>query len=313
MARTDASALTTSTSSSASRPTPNPVDDAFVRAAHDTPLPAAIEAALRAFAADSGDAGTRLLRHMPVGRVPATPAGPGTATGKDTTSERTLMAVGGRLGEPVGYLQEHGGGLVQDIVPARRDVGRQLSTSSDVTLEWHTETAFHPHKPRYVLLLCLRGDAGARTMCCSIADVLPHLDADTVATLHEPRFRTRPDASFLETGVEGEYGPPMAVLAEAHDGGRAAFTYDEDLMVGTDPAAQHALDALGAAVRERATSVVLEAGDLLVIDNDRVVHARSPFRARFDGSDRWLQRAFVVSDLAPSAGERDGRIITTRF
>jgi L-asparagine oxygenase len=315
MARTDASALTTwsSASTSASRPTPSPVDDAFVRAANHSSLPGAIEAELRAFAADPGDAGTLLLRHMPVGRVPATPAGPGTDTGKDTTSERTLMAVGSRLGEPVGYVQEHGGGLVQDIVPARRDVGRQLSTSSDVTLEWHTETAFHPHKPRYVLLLCLRGDAGARTLCCSIADVLPHLDGDTVATLHEPRFRTRPDASFLEPGVDGDYGPPMAVLAGADGDERASFTYDEDLMVGTDPAAQRALDALGAAVRERATSVVLEAGDLLVIDNDRVVHARSPFRARFDGSDRWLQRAFVVTDLAPSAGERDGRIITTRF
>jgi L-asparagine oxygenase len=313
MARTDASAL--STSNSAVRPTPSPVDDAFVRAASRAPLPAAIEASLRAFAADSGDAGTQLLRHMPIGRVPATPAGPGIATGKDTTSERTLMAVASRLGEPVGYVQEHGGGLVQDIVPARGDIGRQLSTSSDVTLEWHTETAFHPHKPRYVMLLCLRGDPGARTLCCSITDVLPHLDTGAVATLREARFRTRPDASFLEPGVDGEYGPPMAVLTDpdTDNGGRASFTYDEDLMVGTDDDAQRALDVLGAAVREHATSLVLEAGDLLVIDNDRVVHARSPFRARFDGSDRWLQRAFVVSDLAPSARERDGRIITTRF
>ena len=34
---------------------------------------------------------------------------------------------------------------------------------------------------------------------------------------------------------------------------------------------------------------------------------------RYDGTDRWLLRAFVVADLAPSAGERAGRVITTVF
>ena len=66
-------------------------------------------------------------------------------------------------------------------------------------------------------------------------------------------------------------------------------------------------------VHERAIAVVLEAGDLLVLDNHRVVHGRSPFAARFDGADRWVQRAFVVADLDASAHERTGRIITTRF
>jgi L-asparagine oxygenase len=50
-----------------------------------------------------------------------------------------------------------------------------------------------------------------------------------------------------------------------------------------------------------------------VVDNQVAVHGRSPFRARFDGTDRWLQRTFVVPDLAASAADRTGRIITTRF
>ena len=54
-------------------------------------------------------------------------------------------------------------------------------------------------------------------------------------------------------------------------------------------------------------------GDLLVVDNSRCVHGRSPFTARFDGSDRWLQRAFVVASLAPSAADREGRTIVTDF
>jgi alpha-ketoglutarate-dependent taurine dioxygenase len=73
------------------------------------------------------------------------------------------------------------------------------------------------------------------------------------------------------------------------------------------------LQILGETLSAHHSSVVLEPGDLLVIDNDIVVHGRSPFVARFDGTDRWLQRAFVVEDLAPSNGERDGRVITTAF
>jgi hypothetical protein len=84
-------------------------------------------------------------------------------------------------------------------------------------------------------------------------------------------------------------------------------------MTGTDSEAQRALETLAAAVAEHHTGVVLEAGDLLVVDNALAVHGRTPFTPRFDGSDRWLQRTFVVADLAPSAGERLGRVITTRF
>jgi hypothetical protein len=248
-----------------------------------------------------------LWHDLPVGTVPATPAGPMTATGKDGVSEDTLLAVAAHLGEPVGYVQEHGGGLVQNLVPEPGNERRQSSTSSSVRLAWHTETAFHPHKPRYLLLLCLRGDPQAHTLLCAIDDVLPALSDDDIEVLRQKRFRTRPDESFLEPGAVGELGRPLAVL----DGDE--FTYDEDLMVGTDHRARAALTNLGEAVRAHATTVTLEAGDLLIVDNHRVVHGRSSFRARYDGTDRWLQRTFVVEDLAPSAAERDGRIITTRF
>jgi alpha-ketoglutarate-dependent taurine dioxygenase len=39
--------------------------------------------------------------------------------------------------------------------------------------------------------------------------------------------------------------------------------------------------------------VRLAAGDVLVVDNDVVVHGREPFRPRYDGTDRWLKRVSV--------------------
>jgi L-asparagine oxygenase len=290
-------------------------NDEFVRAAGHASrlLPATVHDALVDFTDDSGEHGALLLTGMPVGDLPATPARPDAAVDKDPTSEMTLLTVARRLGQPVGYVQEHGGGIVQNIVPARDDERRQLSTSSSVTLEWHTETAFHPHKPRYLLLLCLRADPHARTLLSSVAHLLPALGDDAVRTLREPRFRARPDASFLAADASrpGELGPLMPVITPAEP--VPSFTYDGDLMIGVDADAQSALDRLGELVRSHASSISLESGDLLVVDNLRTVHARSAFRARYDGSDRWLQRAFVVSDLAPSATERTGRIITTRF
>lgn len=277
--------------------------------------PDSVTTPVRAFARDSGRSGALLLRGLPVGVVPPTPTSSGALMAKDPTSERVLLDVARLLGEPVGYEPEHGGDLVQNIVPTRGTEQRQVSTSSTVTLAWHTETAFHPHKPRYLLLFCLRADPGAVTTLASVHDIVDRLDGASRAILREPRFRTRPDESFLAPGSEGALGPSFAVLAscDGDDTDDICFTYDEELTEGIDADAAVALDALQRAVTDAAISLVLTRGDLLIVDNHVTVHGRGPFRARFDGTDRWLQRAFVVDDLTPSAAERSGRIITTRF
>lgn len=254
--------------------------------------------------------GALLVRGLPVGDLPTTPCAPGEPTTKDDTSERTLLGVARRLGEPVGYLPEHGGDLVQDLVPVHGAAERQTSTSSRVQLDWHTETAFHPHKPRYLVLLCLRGDPAARTLLCSLGDLDRRLAPEVRAVLREHRFRIGVDESF--TGGRAVVLPePRPVVAGPEE--RPAFTFDARLMVGTDREAEAALDEVRRGIAEHHVAVTLEAGDLLVVDNHLAVHGRSPFAARFDGTDRWLQRTFVVDDLAPSAGERDGRVITTTF
>jgi L-asparagine oxygenase len=86
-------------------------------------------------------------------------------------------------------------------------------------------------------------------------------------------------------------------------------------MVGQTPAACRALEVIRELVNETRREVVIEPGSLLVIDNRRCVHARSIFRASFDGRDRWLQRATVVRDLDASVADRvrGTRVIATDF
>lgn len=253
-------------------------------------------------------AGAVLIRGLDVGTPPPTPAVMRAPDG-DSRSERVLLNAARVLGTPVGYLPEHGGQIVQNIYPLRDSVGQQISTSSDVQLAFHTETAFHPHKSRYLLLLCLRGDPGAATTLCGYDAVAQRLTATTRATLAEPRFRIGVDLSF---GCgDGWMTDPIPVVTDGGDG-QAAFTYDGELTVGIDAGARDALAELADAIATEHTSIVLGAGDLLIIDNHRAVHGRSPFRARFDGTDRWLQRTFVVGSLDGIEDRRD-HIITTQF
>lgn len=273
-------------------------------------LPEAVHEALLEFADESHPSGALLVRGIPIGELPHTPSTPTTPSGKDRVSEQVLLAAGRVLGQPIGYLPEHGGDIIQNLLPTREGAYRQVSTSSAVTLAWHTEAAFHPHRPRFLLLLCLRGDPSARTTLCSIHEVVEALSLRTRWLLSEPLYRTAVDESYTGSRSE-QLGPLVPVLSGDLDTPRMVF--DADLMTGISTEADSALAELTTTIEEHHTYVVLQAGDLLIVDNSRAVHGRSPFTPRFDGTDRWLQRTFVVSDLAASAGERQGRVIGTRF
>jgi len=273
-------------------------------------LPIEVDDALARFTVTPSRSGALLIRNVPIGDLPHTPPTPEATVAKDLSTEVALLTVARRLGQPVGYVPEHGGRIVQNIVPTQTDADSQTSTSSRSSLMFHTETAFHPHRPRYLLLLCLRGDPAAHTTLASVHDIVDHLPDEVVDVMFQPRFRTAVDASFL-AGRSNELGPARALVTGTRS--EPTFVFDADLTVGIDADAEDALAAVRSAIAAVETSVVLESGDLLVVDNNVAVHGRSPFGARFDGTDRWLQRTFVVTDLAPSAADREGRVITTEF
>ncbi len=254
------------------------------------------------------DAGAALVKGLDIGTPPRTPTVMRAPRG-GSESERVLLRAAESLGTAIGYIQEHGGQVVQNIYPLPDSAEQQISTSSNVHLAFHTETAFHPHKARYLLLLCRRGDPAAATTLCSYRAVEPQLTAETRCTLAEPRFQIGVDLSFGQG--DGWNTGPIPIVTD----GRAnhpAFTYDGELTVGLDAGANAALAELDATIEAAHTSLVLEAGDLLIIDNHLAVHGRSPFQARFDGTDRWLQRTFVLESVEAIA-DRRGHLITTEF
>ncbi|MFE3768080.1 guanitoxin biosynthesis L-enduracididine beta-hydroxylase GntD [Streptomyces sp. NPDC059122] len=227
------------------------------------------------------------------------------------------------LGEPIGWATQQDGLIMHDIYPLQGFEHEQIGWGSEETLTWHTEDAFHPLRTDYLGLMCLRNPDGVETTACDIADV--RLDAATREILAQERFRILPDDAHRISGrAPADAGPretalrtssrqrvdaalespdPVAVLFG--DPGDPYLRIDPHYMQGVQGAAeQQALDTIGAAIDDAMSGVVLTPGDIVFIDNYRVVHGRKPFRARFDGTDRWLRRLNVARDLRTSRGAR---------
>eukprot|EP01041_Mallomonas_annulata_P030175 gene30175-52277_t len=94
----------------ATTPDHDPFSEAFVNAAGHANrlLPAVIHDALVDFVDQPHRSGALLIKGMPIGELPPTPATPTTPATKDHTSEFSLLTVARRLGQPVGYEPERG-------------------------------------------------------------------------------------------------------------------------------------------------------------------------------------------------------------
>nr|MDP9122102.1 TauD/TfdA family dioxygenase [Acidobacteriota bacterium] len=280
-------------------------------------MPRRLRRCLAELAAHGNTDGALLLRGLPQDPwVPPTPAHSGERAVKPTfVSELWLCAVSAMLGEPVGYLQEKRGSLFQSVHPTRENAAKLSSESSSILLDFHTEVAFHPFMPDYILLYGLRQDPDreARTLFSSVRRFIHLLPPGTRDTLFADLFRTGVDYSFGNLKAERGAGPMVSVLYG--DRMDPFLRYDLDLMVGQTPAARQALVVVRELVNTVKQHVRIEAGSLLVLDNRRAVHARSNFHAHYDGRDRWLQRMAVVRDLQASIRDRVGgtRVIATDF
>jgi L-asparagine oxygenase len=280
-------------------------------------LPPGLADCLRNFRRFGSPSGGLLLRGCPVFEVPATPEDPLLSAGTALPAAGVLGIVAAVIGDQYGFRPELAGNIVQDIVPVAGFEQIQQSVSSEADLYKHVESAFTEDRPDYVALFCLRADHEkiAGTTLSPIEAMLPRLSTDVANILRQPRFKTTVDASFLQ-GIgrtDPIYVGPIRVLTGSAS--RPRIRADFAATTGLDSTAQSALNELRQAADDTAIEIRLEPGDLLFIDNHHAFHGRTPFRARWDGADRWLLRTFITRDLSRSEARRpnDGRIIDTDY
>jgi len=258
------------------------------------------------------DKGIFLHGGVGIGSVPKTPATPFPSSVNEQSSKesaRTLLHYAHQLGYPIAYAQEQNGQLIQNILPVHKTEAQQISTSSKVELALHTETAFHPYKPDYILLLCLRGDDKAATTYANVNDIVEMLSPEVIKALKQPWYKTAVDDSFRTHG-EPQKEFILPILSEVNN--QLTITYDNFFMRGINDIANLALAEMNAAIMKCTKEIVLKTGDLLVIDNSMVIHGRKPFQARYDGTDRWVQRMLVRKQMPPD-DQIDGNVIVTKF
>ncbi|MEY9934544.1 L-asparagine oxygenase [Catenulispora sp. GP43] len=264
-------------------------------------LPQRIGALVRAFRHDPGPEGTAFLAKLPLGApaLPPTPREPDSAEPHSTTPAVLSLLLGNELGTVVAYRDEKRGSLVQNVVPVHSLAGSQ-SNGGSVELELHTENAFHPHRPDYVGLLCLRSAHEDRigTRVASIRRALPLLSSTARGLLQEARFVTEAPPSFRAVG-RSEPRPVLTGAPEDPD-----VCVDFNATRALDRQAGLALDHLREALLAVCRDLVLDPGDMVFVDNRIAVHGRAPFTPRYDGSDRWLHRVFVHLDHRRSRPHR---------
>lgn len=265
-------------------------------------LPAALRRALRDFAADSGPAGALRIHDLPVGTVRPTPTENESVERSATVAAATLVLCAQALGEIVSYRAEKHGATVHNVVPVRGDERRQSNAGSRVMMEMHIENAFHPYRPDYVALYCVRrdhdGTGGLRVASCRRA--MAQLSAAERTVLSEPRFRTEPPPSFNGNG-EAVAHPIFSGACEDPD-----VRVDFNATVPLDPTAAATMANLREALEAVTETVYFQPGELAIVDNRVALHGRTAFTPRYDGRDRWLHRMFIHADGRPSRALRAG-------
>ncbi|MFE5751556.1 hypothetical protein, partial [Bacillus tropicus] len=111
-----------------------------------------------------------------------------------TLHEEIIFAlVGTLLGQPFGWETQQNGYVIHDILPIDGHENEQISSGSEEPIWWHIEDAFHPYRPDYVGLMCLRNLEKIPTTYVSMDQL--ELDPKDLEVLFQPHYVIFPDQS----------------------------------------------------------------------------------------------------------------------
>jgi len=207
--------------------------------------------------------------------------------GSEVGTEGYLCLLSRLLGPAISFEDWHGGAKIQNLypLPDRRNV---QCAANCVYLEMHTETAFRPNTPYFLILLCLReGREPVYTILCDLREIVNAMAPEAKKVLGSPSF------CFAIKDDHGGRTEPKPI--ETLHSGHRRLNYAEALM-GIDEPSREVLAELRHQIQKKARLLQLKAGDAMIINNLYMVHGRTAFEPRFDGTDRWLQRLLVGSN-----------------
>jgi alpha-ketoglutarate-dependent taurine dioxygenase len=202
-----------------------------------------------------------------------------------------LIALGQQLGSPSLRALAHRSGLVEaDGVqrvealakPARDQFGKTLLSSHFAAFPLHTDEAFLPQPARWVLLHCWRADPSGNGMCL-LADGSKLLEsADAAMAIALP--------TMLLPYAAGDF-PVIDARARVRFNGAECESAAQLRQVALNDRERDMIQRAQGLANRLAFAVSLQRGDVLIVDNWRMLHGRTAFAA---GSSRMLKRLRIV-------------------
>ncbi|WP_242507915.1 TauD/TfdA family dioxygenase [Rickettsiales endosymbiont of Peranema trichophorum] len=210
-----------------------------------------------------------------------------------------ILAILKHLGiYPVVYEGENSGMLVRNICPLMQTKYHVSSQGGVLDFMMHVdnpdlrirgECYEFTSAPDILSLLCIRNNDNIETNLVSLKKVIGHLKHQSIDLLMDEEYNIKRPDSFEMHSVTKK-GLPLVTF----DGNNYCSRFDAH-RTSTDSSRHIAVlqefdkiansDVLH-------TKVNLQPGDLLIFDNQTMLHSRRKFTPKFDGSDRWLLRVF---------------------
>ena len=191
-------------------------------------------------------------------------------TGLDAATPDTLLEWAEHLGSwDLGIAEELLGPRIMHLRydPEKVQLARQPAYFTSDEFPLHTDVSYVPNPPGLMLMHCVRPDpAGGGQVLLADCDKAQRMLPDAVLTsLQLPAFR------FLYPPACPEGASAPAAILEQ---GRWRFKF-----ACMEFAAEHApaVNAFYQALLAVCETVMLQAGDLLIVDNHRMAHGRSAF------------------------------------
>lgn len=250
-----------------------------------------------------------LFKNLPIPENIQTPENNLSHLGESTILARCQALFNQYTGNMLSYEAEGKGHLFQDMVPNHALKNTQTSLGSAIELELHTEQAFSPLKPDYLCLGCIRGDKQAKTYFLHVDAILTNLSTEYQACLKDELWTMGIDLSFILNGCNANTRGPIAIYNNNE------LIFDQDLMNGVSEKADIIKQEIINIYLTHRKHIILEKGDLLFINNRKIVHGRSPFLPKFNGEDRFIIRSFICNDLdrVTSSFEQGTYIVKTKY
>ena len=251
--------------------------------------------------------------------TPDTPQTNNQKIGETTTLAKIQSILIHATGEMISYEAEGYGRLFQDVIPVKSMEQDQTSIGSNKELEIHTEQAFSKLRPDILSLACLRSDPQAYTYLLPVQKILESTTQEEQHLLQQPLWKTGVDLSFKINGhefLEGDLRGPLSILTH-HDNQTTHLVFDQDLMQGTTPQSQQIITKIVDIYYQHRFAHNLLPGEIILIDNQRSVHGRSPFYPKYDGKDRFLIRCFATTtenyQKSEYARKNNGRMVSSIY